>query len=91
MTKAWAEQNSYVSPLQIPILRMFFTHKLLNSKTHMYNEVSKDAFIIRSPSAIEASHPWLMRQFELDAIITQPIALMFIAACLASGRLCLFT
>ena len=48
-------------------------------------------FRILSPSAIEASHPGLMRQFELYAIITQPIALMSIAACLASGRLCLFT
>ena len=46
---------------------------------------------ILSPSAIEASHSWLMRQFELYAIITQPIALMFVAACQASGRLCLFT
>ena len=49
------------------------------------------AFIILSPSAIEASHPRLMRQFELFAIITQPIALMSIAACQVSGRLCLFT
>ena len=38
--------------------------------------VSKVAFIILSPSAIEASHSWLMRQSELYAIITQPIALM---------------
>ena len=38
--------------------------------------VRKVAFIILSPSAIEASHSWLMRQFELYAIITQPIALM---------------
>ena len=53
--------------------------------------VSKVAFIILSPSAIEASHSWLMRQFELYAIITQPIALMSVAACQASGRLCLFT
>ena len=51
---------------------------------------SKVAFIILSPSAIEASHSWLMRQFELYAIITQPIALMSVAACQASGRLCLF-
>ena len=29
-----------------------------------------------------------MRQSELFAIITQPIALMSVAACLASGRLC---
>ena len=49
---------------------------------------SKVAFIILSSSTIEASHPGLMRQFELFAIITQPIA---IAACQASGRLCLFT
>ena len=47
-------------------------------------------FIILSPSAIEASHSWRMRQFELYAIITQPIALMSVAACQASGRLCLF-
>ena len=53
--------------------------------------VSKVAFIILSPSAIEASHPGLMRQSELFAIITQPIALMSVAACQASGRLCLFT
>ena len=51
----------------------------------------KVAFIILSPSAIEASHSWLMRQFELYAIITQLIALMSVAACQASGRLCLFT
>ena len=44
-----------------------------------------------SPSAIEASHPELMRHFELYAIITQPIALMSIAACQANGRLCQFT
>ena len=43
------------------------------------------------PSKIEDSHPGLMRQFELFAIITQPIARMSVAACLASGRLCLFT
>ena len=42
-----------------------------------------------SPSAIEASHPGLMRQFELFAIITQPIALMYVTAYQASGRLCL--
>ena len=55
------------------------------------SKVSKVAFIILSPSAIEASHSGLMRQFELYAIITQPIALMSVAACQASGRLCLFT
>ena len=53
--------------------------------------VSKGALIIPSPSAIEASHVGLMRQFELFAVITQPIALMSVDACLASGRLCLFT
>ena len=37
----------------------------------------KGAFIILSPSAIEACHTGLMRQFELFAIITQPIAFMF--------------
>ena len=42
--------------------------------------------IILSPSTIEASHTGLMGQFELFAIITQPIALMSVAACLASGR-----
>ena len=42
-------------------------------------------------SAIEASHPGLMRQFELYVIITQPIACVSVAACQASGRLCLFT
>ena len=54
-----------------------------------YNK--KVAFIILSPSAIEASHPGLMRQFEQYAIITQPIALMSVAACQASGRLCMLT
>ena len=41
----------------------------------------------------EASHTGLMRQFELYAINTggQPLALMSVAACQASGRLCLFT
>ena len=52
---------------------------------------SKVAFIILSPSAMEASYPGLMRQFELFAIITQPIALMSVAACQASGKLYLFT
>ena len=47
--------------------------------------------IILSPSAIEASHSWLIRQFEVFAIIIQPIAVMSVAACLATGRLCLFT
>ena len=47
---------------------------------------SKVAFIILSPSTIEASHPGLMRQFELYTIITQHIALMSVAACQASGR-----
>ena len=51
----------------------------------------KVAFIILSPSAIEDYHPGLMRQFELYAIITQPIALISFAACQASCRLCLFT
>ena len=41
--------------------------------------------------AIEASHTRLMRQFEVFAIITPPIALMSAAACLARGWLCLFT
>ena len=52
---------------------------------------SKVAFIILSPSAIEASHSWLMRLSEMYAIITQPIALMSVAAYQASGRLCLLT
>ena len=52
--------------------------------------LSKVAFIILSPSTIEASNSWLMRQFELYAIISQPIALMSVAACQASGRLYLF-
>ena len=64
-------------------------HKTLNCSSSA--KQSKVAFIILSLSAIEASHPWLMRQFELYAIITQPIALISVAACLASGRLCLFT
>ena len=55
------------------------------------SKVSKVTFIILSPSTIEASHSWLMRHFELYAIITQPIALVSVAACQASGRLCLFT
>ena len=54
----------------------------------VYNEV---VFIILSLSAIEARHPWLMREFELYAIITHPLALKSVAACQASGRLCLFT
>ena len=37
-----------------------------------------------SPSAIEASHPGLMKQFELYAIISQPIALMSVAVCQVS-------
>ena len=64
----------------------------MSTDIHMCIQItSKVAFIILSPSAIEASHPWLMRQFELFAIITQPIALMSVAACQVSGRLCLFT
>ena len=63
-------------------------HKTLNCSSSA--KLSIVAFIILSP-AIEASHPWLMRQFELYAIITQPIALISVAACLASGRLCMFT
>ena len=52
---------------------------------------SKVVFIILSPSAIEASNTGLMSQFELSVIITQPIALMSISACLVSDRLCMFT
>ena len=85
------------------------------------NSIVKLRFIIPSPFAIEASHPGLMRQFELyicnhyptyillhrgyiaegrsykrmiENLVrqdAQPIALMSIVACLASGRLCLFT
>ena len=52
---------------------------------------SKVAFITPSSCTIEASHPGLMRQFELYAINTQSIAQISVAACLASGRLSLFT
>ena len=42
-----------------------------------YSKVTKIAFIVLSPSAIEASHPGLIRQFEWFAIIT----LTYIAHC----------
>ena len=54
-------------------------------------KLSTVAFIVLSPSSTEASNNVRMRQFELYAIITQPTALTFVAACLVSGRLCLFT
>ena len=60
-------------------------------KTFLFSK-SKVAFIILSPAAIDTRHSTgLKKQFELFTIITQPIALMPVAACLASGRLCLFT
>ena len=59
--------------------------------TNMFPTNNSCVFIILSPSSIEARNTWLIRQFELYAIITQPIAFMSVAACLASGRLCLFT
>ena len=45
--------------------------------------------IILLPSIVEASHPGLIRQFESMQSVPQPIALMSIATCLESGRLCL--
>ena len=57
----------------------------------MNSKGSKVASIILPPSAIESIHSGLIRQFELYAIITQPIALMSVTACLVNGRLCLFT
>ena len=38
--------------------------------TEYYSKLSKVVFIILSPSTIEVSHPVLMRQFELYAIVT---------------------
>ena len=67
----------------------YVQNDIIGFSQRIYN--SKVAFIILSPSAIEASYHGLMRQFELYAIITQPIALMSVAACQASGRLYLFT
>ena len=61
----------------------------IHTDAELYLILCKVVFIILSPSPIEASQTGLMRQFELFAIITQPIALMSVAACLASGRLCL--
>ena len=51
------------------------------NRTELYTKV---AFIILLPSAIEASHPGLIRQFELFAIITQPVALMSVRCCMPS-------
>ena len=71
--------------------------KMCDSKPTHHREglfvlyIGRFAFIIPSPSTNEASHSRHMRQFELYTIITQRIALISIAACLASGRLCLFT
>ena len=48
----------------------------------LYN-VSKVAFIILSPSTIEASHPGLMRQFELYAIITSTYS-TYVHCCMPS-------
>ena len=64
---------------------------LVIGRVYLYFTYGKFACIILSPSANEASHSGHLRQFELYTIITQRIALMPIAACLASGRLCLFT
>ena len=75
-----AMRDFYIDICTIYMLVLYVV-KLTDTST----TVSKVAFIILSPSAIEASHPGLMRQSELFAIITQPIALMSVAACQASG------
>ena len=66
--------------------------KLLHTKIlEFFFKIDNSKVAFMSPFAIEDSHTGLMRQFEVFAIITQPIALMSVAACLASVSLCLFT
>ena len=77
-----AENEFYIRLCDTPL-----SFQLAYSRWTEYDDnKSKVAFITLSPSAIEVSHNGLMRQFEMFTIITQPIALIFVAACLVSGR-----